>query len=74
MNKKGSKMLNWLFKRKSVEVEVKPVFEKVVNNDRYRTANPYYYRVLDGETNYLFTEKDLESAKKRALKNVEDTQ
>lgn len=67
-------MLSWLFKSKKLEVELKPVFEKVVNNDRYRTANPYYYLVKDDEINYLFTEKDLESAKKRALKNVEDTQ
>lgn len=63
-------MFGWLFKNK--EVEEKPVFEKIENKSRYRTANPYYYKVVDGDDSYLFTLKDIESARKRAKKNPED--
>lgn len=51
----------------------------VKNQDRYRTANPYYFAVRlrhdgwsDARECFLFTEHELESARVRAQKNRED--
>jgi hypothetical protein len=49
------------------------VFKLVENKNRYRTASPYYYAVIDIDgARFLFTEKDLDVARTRAASNPED--
>lgn len=65
-------MFGWLFKKEQCECK-EPVFEQIENKSRYRSANPFYYRIVDENgVAYLFTKKDLDSAIKRASKNPED--
>jgi hypothetical protein len=48
------------------------MLRKIENRDRYRTADKHYYHLRDGETDYLFSDSQLETAEERALNNPED--
>jgi hypothetical protein len=63
-------MIKWLFKKNVCKCE-KTVFKKVENNSKNKVSNPFYYEIRDGENQYLFTQKELETALKRATKNLE---
>jgi hypothetical protein len=45
---------------------------KIENQNRYKTANPYYYLFKTETDAYLFTESDILTAKERAEKNKDD--
>ncbi len=48
------------------------MFRKVENKGRYKTAQPFYWHIRDGQVDYLFTYSALQEAEKRAAKNPED--
>lgn len=45
---------------------------KVENKEKYKTANDLYFAIKSETGDFLFTEKELERAKERAEKNIED--
>lgn len=45
---------------------------KVKNKNRYQTANKFYYLMLTKQFSFLFTKNDMEKAKFRASRNLED--
>jgi hypothetical protein len=48
------------------------LLKKVENKNKYKSADPFYYHLRDGDVDYLFSDYQLEAAKNRALSNPED--